>query len=104
MNKRKQLYASYLKSGHWQELKKQALARDGFKCTSCGSTLKLHGHHKLYRHNLRACTVEDIVTLCKRCHEQLHRDKAKARKEKRRQQAKILRAVIWTALVKGTGP
>lgn len=66
-------YSSYLGSGHWKKLRRQAFERDNWKCIKCGSELNLRGHHLKYRGNLHACTVDDIQTLCRRCHDRKHR-------------------------------
>lgn len=48
MSKRKSEYLKYLESGHWKSLKREALIRDGFKCSQCSSSENLQGHHKRY--------------------------------------------------------
>jgi 5-methylcytosine-specific restriction endonuclease McrA len=42
------------------------LARDGHRCTRCGSTWNLHAHHVKPGYD-----VESGVTLCGRCHGQV---------------------------------
>lgn len=77
---RRSKYYRYLESGHWNQLRKQAFTRDGFKCTQCGSTKRLRGHHRKYRKHLEDCTLEDIVTLCQPCHQAHHRKKNRLRR------------------------
>ncbi len=77
---RRERYQRYLNSSHWNQLRKQAFKRDGFKCTQCGTGKNLRGHHLRYRKDLMLCTVDDILTLCGTCHEQLHRDKSRLRR------------------------
>src|ERR1700723_1776084 len=84
MSKRKSQYQKYLLSGHWYALRNEAWKRDGYACVKCGSKVKLHGHHKKYRRDLRNCTVDDIETLCEKCHVGHHRQKAKERKARRK--------------------
>lgn len=84
MNKRRQQYYQYLESEHWRRLRLEAFERDGFKCLNCGTNKNLRGHHKRYRKDLRLCTVKDIETLCQKCHDNFHREKARLRKERRK--------------------
>ncbi len=63
----------------------------------------LRGHHVRYRGDLRACTVEDILTLCEKCHTKFHKDKKQNRKKKRRNRQQIKafhegRAAWWRLL------
>ena len=57
------------------ELVPQIRDRDGNKCTQCGSTEKLHVHH---RDNTGGTTEADndpanLITLCRKCHMMHHR-------------------------------
>lgn len=47
-------------------------ARDGYKCAVCGSCNGLQIHHKIYRSNGGADTLENLVTLCEDCHMKEH--------------------------------
>lgn len=80
MSKRKGQYVRYLASGHWKQLRHKAFKRDGFQCILCGSKTNLNGHHKKYRRDLDKCTVDDIETLCLKCHEAHHLRKREFRK------------------------
>lgn len=48
--------------------------RDGWRCTKCGSTDRLHSHHiKPWRHYPESrYDVSNGLTLCYQCHEQAH--------------------------------
>lgn len=88
MSKRRRIYFKYLESAHWKSLRQQAWKRDDYKCTCCGSPNNLQGHHVKYRNPLERCTVDDIQTLCQKCHDALHRAKAKERKDNRKERRK----------------
>jgi 5-methylcytosine-specific restriction endonuclease McrA len=52
----------------WQKIRKQALRRDGKKCTICGSTKRPNVHHKNpHRYSLDH-SLKNLITLCRRCH------------------------------------
>ena len=68
---------------NWQAQRQKALARDGYRCRTCGATAALgqglHVHHvrpfREYgyvpgrnRHYLQANHVDNLVTLCPSCH------------------------------------
>jgi 5-methylcytosine-specific restriction endonuclease McrA len=59
----------------WQRLRRAARLRDGSRCVRCGSTKRLSVHHAVAGSNL----LEDLVTLCSRCHAREHSRKAPAR-------------------------
>lgn len=84
MSKRKREYFAYLDSGHWKSLRQEAFKRDGGKCSQCGSGKRLCGHHKRYRKNLRLCTVDDIQTMCEKCHVKHHKEVAAQRRLRRK--------------------
>lgn len=84
MTKQKKAYLTYLKSGHWETLRKQAFERDNYRCVKCGSDQYIHGHHKRYRKDLRKCTVKDVETLCDKCHKSHHREHREKRRENRK--------------------
>lgn len=53
----------------------KALARDGYQCARCGATEKLHAHHRVHR-GMGAANrddrVENLETICHRCHGREH--------------------------------
>lgn len=65
-------YQSYLQSDHWQDLRSQALRRDGYRCVKCGYTKTLQVHHLRYRYSPYASLLEDLMTLCDECHGLVH--------------------------------
>jgi 5-methylcytosine-specific restriction endonuclease McrA len=64
---RAQRYGAY-----WRIIRQAALERDGRRCACCGSKKRLEVHHLTYEragHEL----LEDLVTLCQRCHATQHK-------------------------------
>lgn len=90
MTERQKEYQKYLQSDHWKSLRLQALTRDGFKCTSCGSFNNLQGHHIRYRPDWYSGVVEDIQTLCDSCHLEAHQKRRKKRHRKRNKRPQIV--------------
>ena len=55
----------------WLEMRAQVLKRDGYRCTRCGkSSVTLEIHHKVAQHHGGATGLENLQTLCQKCHEQ----------------------------------
>lgn|SRR5258707_10513860 len=63
--------AIYLKSGHWQGQRKQALRRAKHRCQHCESTRRLEVHHLSYE-RLGREKKKDLIVLCAICHEKEH--------------------------------
>jgi 5-methylcytosine-specific restriction endonuclease McrA len=64
-------YDNYLKSEHWRKLRQRVLARDHYQCTSCHCKNNLQIHHLSYKH-LHHERMNELVTLCPRCHRYRH--------------------------------
>jgi 5-methylcytosine-specific restriction endonuclease McrA len=72
----------YLSSSRWQKNRRVRLEHDGWKCQGlsfqgsmpapCLSEENLVVHHKTYE-RIRNELLEDMITFCKRCHQQEHR-------------------------------
>ncbi|MBI4909911.1 MAG: HNH endonuclease [Acidobacteria bacterium] len=62
-------YSSYLQSGRWEELRTEALKRDGYRCRTCNSADDLEVHHRRYPAAWGTEPVDDLTTLCRECHE-----------------------------------
>lgn len=54
----------------WAELRLALLARDDYRCTQCGSTDSLHVHHIRARRQNGVNQMDNLRTLCDRCHAQ----------------------------------
>jgi hypothetical protein len=65
-------YAEYLKTPYWQELRRSKVRAAGFRCERCrASNVRLDVHHLSYErrgHESR----DDLVVLCRSCHEAEH--------------------------------
>lgn len=64
-------YYKYLNSKLWKVKRAQRLQRDGYRCAICGTGKNLQVHHITYD-DLGSESIENLLTLCKRCHEQVH--------------------------------
>lgn len=70
---REMSYSEYLKTDHWNRIRKEAYAIAGYHCALCNSKGKLHAHHKTYE-NRGNWWLErhDIIVLCESCHQKHH--------------------------------
>lgn len=64
-------YEEYIVSPEWRERVNAMKEAAGWQCTSCGSGVRLTGHHKHYL-NLGHEAPEDIEVLCWPCHQTRH--------------------------------
>ena len=62
----------------WRQLRSAVLERDGHKCQKCGAgntgPRSIHTHHiqEWLKHPNRRFDIDNIVTLCRKCHEWVH--------------------------------
>jgi len=60
------------------KVKKEALARDGYKCVECGTKGSkknpLTMHHIKYRSRGGKTVLENVRILCQVCHARLHKE------------------------------
>ena len=59
------------------DLRKMVLLRDGFQCQRCdayGEDISLHCHHftGVVQNPIESADADNCITLCKRCHEEVH--------------------------------
>lgn len=71
----------YSRSLHWANLRQQAFAKHGKRCSKCGCGGILDVHHLNYR-SIFDVTVDDLQPICRRCHNIEHGRKAKTRTRK----------------------
>ena len=64
-------YSEYLKSEHWQSLRKARLKWAKHKCQLCNKGGVLDLHHRTYE-NLGNEEWKDIIVLCRPCHSKHH--------------------------------
>lgn len=57
----------------YQALRNKVLERDDWRCQWCGAGNDLHVHHLKSRGKLGDDTMENLITLCAKCHEACHR-------------------------------
>ena len=65
-------YKEYLLGDWWRSRKAQAIRDAGYKCEQCGSMNRLEVHHLNYQ-NLGNEGDDDLVMLCRKCHEGWHK-------------------------------
>ena len=65
-------YQEYLKTPHWQDVRRRRLEIDGYRCALCGEVYDLNVHHRHYNSLWRESAETDTITLCRSCHENLH--------------------------------
>lgn len=68
----KEEYAEYLQTPHWQGLKRDLYAQRGRVCMACGGTKRIQAHHVFYRHPITECTTDDLMPVCRTCHQRVH--------------------------------
>ncbi len=56
----------------YRYLCQQVLERDGWHCQSCGRSIDLQVHHIHPRGRLGDDAEPNLITLCARCHQELH--------------------------------
>ena len=57
----------------YEGLRQQVLRRDGWRCQSCGAKVNLEVHHNHFRSHSGHDSEENLITLCTRCHADIHR-------------------------------
>lgn len=74
VNKKLTKYQVLLKDKRWFLKKHEILDRDNNECTMCYSARNLQVHHKKYMRGRMPWEYDnkDLITLCERCHANLH--------------------------------
>lgn len=76
----------YLKSEEWQTVRVEALARTDAVCQICGfRSIHNDAHHVHYPDSVWDTKQEDLVILCRKCHELMHEILEIIPKQKERQ-------------------
>ena len=57
----------------YESLRQKVLHRDGWRCQSCGAMSNLEVHHQQFRSDGGDDSDENLITLCNKCHADLHR-------------------------------
>lgn len=72
INLRTMPYDAYLRTDHWQRVRKAAIERADHRCQLCNAKAKLEVHHRTYER--RGCERDnDVIALCANCHEEFHK-------------------------------
>lgn len=71
-------YQAYLRSPHWRKTRQMRLRHDGFRCVGCGKPAT-EVHHRSYA-RLRREELEDLRSVCHKCHSLIHRLTQQGRK------------------------
>lgn len=59
-----------------ENLRMACLMRDGYTCQQCGKkNIRLEAHHLIYREHGGKDTLSNLLTLCEKCHDQVHEGK-----------------------------
>jgi len=53
----------------WAETRTKVLKRDGYRCVRCGSTELLDVHHRIARQHGGTDDLDNLETLCRKCHQ-----------------------------------
>ena len=77
---REEYRSEYLKSSHWKQLRQEKIEKNPL-CEKCGVDSNLDVHHLLYK-NLYDISLDDLQTLCRKCHDEEHKKIIKEEKKK----------------------
>jgi 5-methylcytosine-specific restriction endonuclease McrA len=61
-----------LNSNQCTELRRAVLRRDHWRCQHCGATDQLEVHHQQFRSHSGEDELDNLITLCRECHQGLH--------------------------------
>jgi|ERR1051326_56753 hypothetical protein len=67
-----------LDAEQYELLRQQVLRRDGWRCQACGTMSNLEVHHKRFRSQSGENSEENLITLCRACHSELHHPGSKS--------------------------
>ena len=54
------------------QIAKAVFNRDGWRCRHCNRGDTLDPHHVVYKSQGGADTLDNLITLCRRCHDSVH--------------------------------
>ncbi len=63
---------SHEDNDEYQRLCRTVLERDGWRCQHCGARGQLHVHHQVFRSHGGTDSIDNLITLCARCHACVH--------------------------------
>ena len=62
-----------MRSAEWVEIRAVVLRRDGLRCVECGASSRLECHHIRPLHRGGDNRLDNLETLCTKCHIEKHR-------------------------------
>lgn len=68
----KGFYKFYIQSNKWKKKRKERLKADDFRCARCGAEKNVQVHHLNYDHVGNEDVENDLITLCRKCHADIH--------------------------------
>ena len=78
-----------------KELSKECFNRDGWRCRHCHTSHGLHPHHIVYRSHGGKDEIDNLVTLCWLCHQEIHHGKLLMNVERNPEGEIVLVAFHW---------
>jgi 5-methylcytosine-specific restriction endonuclease McrA len=90
-----QNYQAYLNSDRWKAKRLKVLSRDKFKCQKCKKAQATQVHHLTYERIFNE-RMTDLMSVCARCHREIHgiKDKVKTKRKRLKIFGKVLARVI----------
>lgn len=70
-----QALSVYYQSPAWAAKRNERLRIDGYRCAKCGFTRALEVHHINYERVFHEDVSRDLITLCKKCHNEIEAQK-----------------------------
>jgi len=76
MTPRQKEYQLFLESDWWKMFRVRALSYYAGHCSKCLSKQQIHVHHIRYPYPWTKTTLQDVVLLCYKCHDWVHKDQS----------------------------
>lgn len=73
-------YYRWINSNAYRGKRNEKLKAVGYKCELCGSAKNLQVHHITYE-NLGYEPLDDLLVVCRKCHEELHKEDLKQKED-----------------------
>lgn len=75
--KKEDTYEDMIKDERWKNKRIEVLEAKGYICLCCGEREGLEVHHTYYKFGKKPWEypTEDLVVLCRKCHNKVHSDK-----------------------------
>ena len=85
----KSLYALYLQTDTWRQIRVRVFQRDSYKCYACGCNAECVHHRAYDAVTIRGSDLSRLVSLCNSCHQAIEFDE-QGKKRTRRKANKAL--------------